>query len=123
VRQERPRVEEHRVPADGLHDGTPRARGARPRTPPARCARGCGPTETASVDADGHRLHVAPREPAVRVQALVEHDEVAGLLEEVVVVEREEAADVDEEVLLAAHGAAVGVRARLAQDLRDGASA
>ena len=35
------------------------------------------------VDADRHRLHVAPGHAAVGVQALVDHDQVAQLLEDV----------------------------------------
>ena len=51
------------------------------------------------------------------MQALVDHDHVAGLLEQLLILEREEPTDVHEEVLLRAHGAAVGERADLAKDL------
>jgi hypothetical protein len=70
-------------------------------------------------DAARHRLHVAAGHAAVGVQALEDDDQVARLLVEFGVVERQPAADVDQRVLLAAHRAAVGVRADQAQDLGD----
>ncbi len=36
------------------------------------------------LDADGQRLHVAPGQAAVGVQPLVDHDQVAQLLEQLV---------------------------------------
>ncbi len=68
---------------------------------------------------DGERLHVPSGKSAVRVEALVHDDEVAQLLEQVVLVDGHEAADVDEAVLLGAHPGAVGVRAELEDDLGD----
>ena len=69
------------------------------------------------LDAAGHRLHVAAGHPAVGVEPLVDDRHVGRLVEEIAVVEGEPAADVDEGVLLAAHGAAVGERTELPQDL------
>ena len=54
------------------------------------------------------------------MKALVDHDEVAAGLEELPLVERQEATDVDERVLLGAHRAAVGESADLQDDLGDG---
>lgn len=71
------------------------------------------------ADADRHGLHVAPGQPAVGVQALVEDHHVASRLGQSVVVHRQETADVDQAVLLAGHRAAVGVRAELAQYFRE----
>ena len=68
------------------------------------------------LDAARHRLEVAAGEAAVGVQAL-EHDEAAGLLEQLLVERRQEAADVGQQVLLGADRGAVGVRAHLAQDV------
>jgi hypothetical protein len=47
-------------------------------------------------DADGHRFHVAPGQTAVGVQPLEDHDQVAQLLEELLVVHGQPAADVDQ---------------------------
>ena len=67
-------------------------------------------------DAAGHGLHVAAGQAAVGVQALVDHDHVPRLLEELLVVHRQPAADVDHGVLLGAHRAGVGVGAELLED-------
>ena len=53
------------------------------------------------------------------MQALEDDDEVARFLEDVRVVDREPAADVDERILLRAHPGAVGVRAELMEDFGD----
>ena len=66
-----------------------------------------------------HRLHVAAGHAAVGVQPFVDHHQVAGLVVLLTVVQRQPAADVHQRVFLAAHGAAVGVGAELAQDLGD----
>jgi len=71
-------------------------------------------------DADRHGFHITPGHAAVGVETFVDDDHVTGLLGDGVVVDGEEAAYVDEAVLLAGHGAAVGVRADLFEDVADG---
>ena len=62
-------------------------------------------------------LHVPPCHPAVRVQSLVDNDHIAKRVEEVVVVDGQPPADVDQVVLLGAHPAAIGVAAELLQNV------
>ena len=76
----------------------------------------------ALLDPDRHGFHVPPRHAAVRVQSLVDDDQVPQLLEEGPVVHREPAPDVDEVVLLATHPGAIGMGAELPHDLRDGSA-
>jgi hypothetical protein len=99
VGQELERVEEHAVPADGADDGNARLSSRPPRysTWPMRARMWSYCTDSRCRSPC---FHVATREPAVGVQALEEHDHVAGFLGERIVVDAQEAADVDEAVLL-----------------------
>ena len=119
VRVEAPRVEEDRVPADGLDDRDVPLLEQLAEVADLADADADVLVLDRLLDADGERLHVAPGHAAVGVEPLVDHDEVAQLLEDVPVVDRQPAADVDEVVLLGAHPGAVGVRAELEQDLGD----
>jgi len=67
-------------------------------------------------DADGNRLHVAPRHTAVRVEAFVDDDEPTGLFVEKRIIERQKPADIAARVLLGAHCSAVGEVAEFAHD-------
>ena len=67
-------------------------------------------------DAARHRLHVAPGKAAVGRHAFVQHHQLAGALVELVVVHAQEAADVDQAILLAAHRAAIGVAHHFLED-------
>ena len=75
----------------------------------------------ALAEADGDRLEVAAREPAVGGEALGEDQHRLAALGELVVVEREPAADVAHRVLLGRHRHAVGVGGHLADDVGDAA--
>ena len=74
-------------------------------------------------DAGGEGFHVASGHAAVGVQTFIDDREVAGIVVHVLIVDGEEAPDVDQGVFLGAHGAAVGLVAHLAQDGGDGAVA
>ena len=65
----------------------------------------------------GDRLEVAAGKTAIGRKALAEDAEVAELLGPVVIPADQEAADVGETVLLAAHGGAVGEREHFLRDL------
>ena len=67
----------------------------------------------------GDRFQVAPRQAAVGGEPLGEDEQVAALLGEVVVVQRQPAADVGQAVLLGAHRHAVGQRRHLPHDVGD----
>ena len=75
----------------------------------------------ALLEADGDRLEVAAGEPAVGREALGEDQHRLAALGELVVVEREPAADVAHRVLLGRHRHAVGERGHLADDVGDAA--
>ena len=83
--------------------GRPPPRAVRRGSTPARSASGCGRPATDSSMPIAIASRSRAGQAAVRMQALEDDDEVARLLEQVSVVEREPSADVDERVLLAAH--------------------
>ena len=72
------------------------------------------------ANADGHRFQIAPGQTAVGVQPLEDDDPVAQLFKQLLIVDGQPAADVDQVVLLAAHPRPVGVVAKLLQDGGDG---
>jgi len=53
------------------------------------------------VDADGHSLHVAASQATVGVESFVDHHQVARVFEDLPLVQGQEAADVDQGILLA----------------------
>ncbi len=75
------------------------------------------------LNADGQRFHVAAGHAAVRMQSLVYHHHVAGFIEDLVVVHRQPAANVNEAIFLGAHPGAIGVVAEFLEDISDGVSA
>ncbi len=113
-------VEEDGVAADRLHDGDVPVAEQFAEVAHLADARAHVVVLHRLLDADGDRLHVAAGHAAVGVQAFVDHDQVGGLLEEVLVVHGQPAADVDQVVLLGAHPGAVGVGAELLEDGGDG---
>src|ERR1039458_2706695 len=66
-------------------------------------------------------LHVATGHAAIGMQPFVNDCEVGSVFVEVVVIHRQKAADVDQRILLGAHGAAVRVGAEFLDDGGDGA--
>jgi hypothetical protein len=121
VRQHGAGVNVDGVAARGLHDGDPGGSELVAQI-------GHGADAVAEVvlvqhllDADGEGLQIVAGEAAVGGKAFGEDEIVAALGGERVVVEREEAADVHEAVLLGRHGAAVGEFKRLPGDGGGGA--
>jgi hypothetical protein len=119
VRQEAARVEEDRMAAERFDDRDSQALQALAHVMHLADPRPDMILRNGLFDAEGHRLHVASRESPVRVEPFVDDDEIARLLEHLRVVQREETSDVDQEVLLGAHRAAVGQGAHLLQDRSD----
>ncbi len=109
VRQQARGVEVNRVPARRLDD-----RHSRRSQAVAQILDRADPVlEVVLVEhlaqADRHRLEVAPGQAAVGREALAEDQGLTRLVHPLLVVERQEAADVDERVLLGAHPASIRV--------------
>ena len=68
------------------------------------------------LDANCHCFHITAGHATVSVQSFIDDDQVAYLFMYVIIVDGQPAADIDQRVLLAAHGAAIGVAAKLKQD-------
>ncbi len=74
----------------------------------------------AFIQTGGHRVQVAPGQPAVGGEALAQDQLVLDVLEEILVAHGQEAADVDQGVFLGAHPGAVGQAEHLAGDIEHG---
>ena len=117
VRQQRPRVDVDRVPADRLED--------RHAPLPQRCrevARVADPVrQIVQVErlaqADGDAIEVSSRKTAVRRESLHQDQAIPCPLVQHGVVEREQTADVRKPVLLRAHRHPVGQSEHLARDV------
>ena len=109
------------MPADGLHDGHAGIDQLLAQVKHLAHAGADVVLVQRLLDARGQGFHVASGHAAVGVQPFVDHRQVGRVFIDRMIVDGQKAADVDQRVLLGAHGAAVGVRAHLLDDGGNGA--